>query len=67
MTIIPHERKERKYEITPFRTEGVYHDLRHPDEVHWTDDLIADSQRRDFTINALYAIVVDVPSLDNTV
>lgn len=42
------------YEITPFRTETTYSDGRHPDEVVWSDSLLDDSQRRDFTINCLY-------------
>lgn len=43
------------YEFTPFRTEGTYADFRRPDEISWTNDLLADSKRRDFTINACYA------------
>ncbi len=40
-------------EITSFRLEGKYSDLRHPDEVKFSDKLEDDLQRRDFTINAL--------------
>ncbi|MCE9627180.1 MAG: CCA tRNA nucleotidyltransferase [Candidatus Eisenbacteria bacterium] len=40
-------------EVTTFRREGAYSDARHPDEVWWTDDPIADLARRDLTINAL--------------
>lgn len=40
-------------EITTFRTEGKYHDYRHPDTVFFTDEVVADLARRDFTINAL--------------
>ncbi len=49
-------RKENhcQFEITPFREEGTYSDARHPDELKWTDSLLSDSIRRDFTINALY-------------
>lgn len=43
----------RPYEITTFRTEHGYSDLRHPDEVKWGKSLMEDLQRRDFTINAL--------------
>lgn len=46
--------KKNKYEITPFRTETKYSDWRHPDEVIWSDDIILDSKRRDFTINCIY-------------
>lgn len=41
------------YEITPFRMEGKYSDLRHPDEVIWAKTVDEDLARRDFTINAM--------------
>jgi len=41
------------YEITTFRKEGKYSDNRHPDEVTFTDDLVEDLSRRDFTIGAM--------------
>ncbi len=53
ITILP-QNKSCQYEITPFRTEGVYTDVRHPSELEWTDNLWKDSLRRDFTINCLY-------------
>ena len=40
-------------EITPFRLEAEYSDHRHPDKVSFTDSLLEDLKRRDFTINAL--------------
>ncbi|MBI2600741.1 CCA tRNA nucleotidyltransferase [Candidatus Daviesbacteria bacterium] len=40
-------------EITTMRKEGVYRDLRHPDQVSWTQDINQDLARRDFTINAI--------------
>lgn len=43
-----------KYEITPFREESGYEDFRHPDKILWSDSLVADASRRDFTINAMY-------------
>lgn len=43
-----------KYEITPFREESGYQDVRHPDQIRWTKDLISDAKRRDFRINAMY-------------
>lgn len=43
-----------KYEITPFREESWYSDMRHPDQIVWSNDLVKDAGRRDFTINALY-------------
>ena len=42
-------------EITTFRTESAYSDLRHPDSVIFTDKLSRDLSRRDFTMNALCA------------
>ncbi|GHV22050.1 hypothetical protein FACS1894176_05720 [Bacteroidia bacterium] len=43
-----------RYELTPLRTEGEYGDFRHPGEIQRSNDIILDSQRRDFSINALY-------------
>ncbi len=40
-------------EVTTFRTEGEYHDHRHPKEVSFTTCLAEDLKRRDFTINAM--------------
>lgn len=41
------------YEVTTFRTDGEYHDSRHPDGVNFVNDMSQDMLRRDFTINAL--------------
>ncbi len=40
-------------EVTPFRIEGKYTDGRRPDEVHFSNNLEDDLERRDFTINAI--------------
>lgn len=40
-------------EVATFRSDGVYSDARRPDEVRFSDPL-ADAQRRDFTINAIF-------------
>lgn len=40
-------------EVTSFRTESTYSDLRHPDKVSFTDRLEEDLSRRDFTCNAM--------------
>lgn len=40
-------------EVTPYRLEGKYSDARHPDEVTWSDNLLDDLRRRDFTVNAI--------------
>ena len=41
------------YEITTFRKEGAYSDVRHPDEVEFVADIREDLARRDFTVNAM--------------
>ena len=40
-------------EVTTYRTESEYKDLRHPDSVNFVSSLSDDLARRDFTINAL--------------
>ncbi|MDL2215656.1 CCA tRNA nucleotidyltransferase [Ruminococcaceae bacterium OttesenSCG-928-N02] len=40
-------------EITTYRKDGPYIDARHPEEVSFTGDIIADLSRRDFTMNAV--------------
>ena len=42
-----------KIDITPFRKEDNYLDHRHPDKIEFSDNLIEDLKRRDFTINAM--------------
>jgi tRNA nucleotidyltransferase (CCA-adding enzyme) len=42
------------FEITTLRLESAYEDHRHPGEVKFTNDIHLDSNRRDFTVNALY-------------
>lgn len=41
------------YEVTTYRIESEYEDMRHPKEVIFTDRLVEDLKRRDFTINAM--------------
>ena len=41
------------YECTTFRIDGIYSDNRRPDTVTFTDKLVEDLRRRDFTINAM--------------
>ena len=43
----------RSYEVTTYRIDGEYADLRHPKEVLFTASLEEDLKRRDFTINAM--------------
>lgn len=40
-------------EVATFRSDGLYTDGRHPDEVKFSSDPREDVQRRDFTINGL--------------
>lgn len=43
----------RGYEVTTYRIDGEYEDGRHPRSVIFTDNLLEDLKRRDFTINAM--------------
>ncbi|HYI66055.1 MAG TPA: CCA tRNA nucleotidyltransferase [Candidatus Limnocylindrales bacterium] len=47
-------------EVTSYRTEGGYRDRRRPDEVRFGASLTEDLARRDFTINALAWIPIDL-------
>ncbi|MDP3963316.1 MAG: HD domain-containing protein [bacterium] len=40
-------------EVTTFRAESAYSDMRHPDEVRFVKTLGEDLARRDFTVNAM--------------
>jgi poly(A) polymerase len=40
-------------EVATFRSDGIYSDGRHPDQVRYTKTAREDVQRRDFTINGL--------------
>jgi len=40
-------------EVTTFRSEEGYADARHPDTVHFENDIVTDLWRRDFTVNAM--------------
>ena len=40
-------------EVATFRSDGIYSDGRHPDQVQYTKTAAEDVQRRDFTINGL--------------
>ena len=41
------------YEVTTYREETGYRDMRHPDEVRYVKSLETDLKRRDFTVNAM--------------
>ena len=61
ITLIPKENKEIKYELTPLRTENDYSDNRHPEMINRQNDILLDSNRRDFSINCIYYFSVDFP------
>lgn len=42
-----------QYECTTYRIDGKYSDNRRPDNVTFTNNLVEDLRRRDFTINAM--------------
>lgn len=41
------------YELTTYRIDGEYVDMRHPENVQFSKDIVDDLSRRDFTINAM--------------
>ncbi len=41
------------FEVTTYRIDGEYEDMRHPGDVTFTRSLLEDLRRRDFTINAM--------------
>ena len=43
-----------QFEIAVMREERFYMDGRHPQDVRYTTDIKIDSERRDFTVNAMY-------------
>ena len=43
---------KKGYEVTTYRIDGEYEDARHPKKVTYTDNLLEDLKRRDFTINS---------------
>ncbi|MGH9524008.1 MAG: CCA tRNA nucleotidyltransferase [Terriglobales bacterium] len=51
-------------EVATFRSDGLYTDGRHPDEVTFSKHAMEDVQRRDFTINGLLLDPTDNQVLD---
>lgn len=47
------ERDNYAVEVATFRSDGLYSDGRHPDQVQFTSEARLDVRRRDFTINGL--------------
>jgi tRNA nucleotidyltransferase (CCA-adding enzyme) len=54
-------------EVTSYRAEGTYRDRRRPDEVRFGVSLAEDLARRDFTINAMAWLPVDLEAGRGTV
>jgi poly(A) polymerase len=50
---IPEASQQSVVEVATFRSDGLYTDGRHPDQVTYSSDPREDVQRRDFTINGL--------------
>ncbi len=44
---------DESFEVTTYRVDGEYRDMRHPADVSFTSSLAEDLRRRDFTINAM--------------
>lgn len=42
-----------QFEVATFRSDGIYSDSRHPDNISFCDNEIGDVSRRDFTINGM--------------
>jgi poly(A) polymerase len=58
------ERDNCSIEVATFRSDGVYSDGRHPDQVQFSQDARTDVQRRDFTINGLLVDPLSAEVLD---
>jgi tRNA nucleotidyltransferase (CCA-adding enzyme) len=62
VTVLPHDAGGHTVEVTTYRLEGPYRDRRRPETVRWGSTLDEDLSRRDFTINAMAWVPVDVAS-----
>ncbi len=49
----PSEDDDLIFDITTYRSDGLYRNYRHPEKVTWGTTLSEDLKRRDFTINAM--------------
>lgn len=56
---VPEKEHAGVVEITTFRTESNYRDLRRPEKVEWGQTIEEDLSRRDFTVNAIAVQIVD--------
>ncbi len=53
VVMVPVEDGAATIEVATFRSDGLYTDGRHPDQVTFTRDASEDVRRRDFTVNGL--------------
>ena len=60
VTVLPDEGDAPSVEVTTYRIEGPYRDRRRPEAVRWGDSLPDDLSRRDFTINSMAWLPVDL-------
>ena len=49
----------KEVEITPYRIDEEYSDKRHPDKIRWARTIEEDLARRDFTVNAMAAVILE--------
>ncbi len=68
VVLVPSDDHRAMIEVATFRADGPYSDRRRPDSIAFADD-IADAQRRDFTINALFLDPIAPPTVvgDSTI
>jgi tRNA nucleotidyltransferase/poly(A) polymerase len=60
VTVLPEREGDPAVEVTTYRVEGAYRDRRRPDSVRWGGSLSEDLARRDFTINAIAWVPLDL-------
>ena len=60
VTVLPDRDGEPAVEVTTFRIEGAYRDRRRPESVRWGSSLADDLARRDFTVNAIGWVPLDL-------
>ncbi len=53
--VVSGETEGLSWTVAAYREDGEYADHRHPDVVSFVDSVARDAERRDFTINAIYA------------
>ena len=60
VTVLPDRDGEPAVEVTTYRIEGAYRDRRRPESVRWGSSLADDLARRDFPINAIAWVPLDL-------